>query len=84
MMPPIAFALYAFAACLALTEANETPIGSLYAYGGNISGLPLFYGDGQYSHQTSTSKPTPAKLTQTQEWHTWATATQKTFRQLPT
>jgi hypothetical protein len=51
VLPPLAFALYAFAACLALTEANETPIGSLYAYGKNISGEPLFYGDGQYFHQ---------------------------------
>jgi hypothetical protein len=61
MMPPIAFALYAFVACLALTEANETPIGSLYAYGGpNISGLPLFYGDGQYFHQKAVLDPAPA------------------------
>ena len=51
MVPPIAFALYAFATCLALTEAKETPIGSLFAYGANISGLPLFYGDGQYRRQ---------------------------------
>ena len=48
VLPPIAFALYAFATCLALTSADETPVGSLYAYGANISGLPLFYGDGQY------------------------------------
>jgi hypothetical protein len=47
MMPPLAFAFYAFAACLALTEAAESPVGSLWAYGKNISGIPLFYGDGQ-------------------------------------
>lgn len=47
MMPPLAFAFYAFAACLALTEAAKSQVGSLYAYGTNISGIPLFYGDGQ-------------------------------------
>ena len=51
VLPPIALALYAFATCLALTEANEDPVGTLYAYGTNISGLPLFYGDGKYSGQ---------------------------------
>jgi hypothetical protein len=56
MIPALAFALYAFAACLALTEADETTVGSLYAYGANISGLPLFYGDGEYFHQTATSE----------------------------
>ena len=60
VLPPIAFALYAFATCLALTSADETPVGSLYAYGANISGLPLFYGDGQYLHQTTTTNPFPA------------------------
>jgi hypothetical protein len=57
VLPPLAFALYAFATCLALTSADETPVGSLYAYGANISGLPLFYGDGQYFPQTTTSNP---------------------------
>jgi hypothetical protein len=47
VLPPLAFALYAFMACLAFTSAHETPVGSLFAYGANISGLPLFYGDGQ-------------------------------------
>lgn len=52
MGPQISFVLYAFLACLAFTNAadavtGETPVGTLYAYGQNISGLPLFYADGK-------------------------------------
>lgn len=48
MEPSIALILYAFASLFAFAVADETPVGSLYAYGQNISGLPLFYADGLY------------------------------------
>jgi hypothetical protein len=48
MEPSIALILYAFASVFAFTNADVTPVGSLYAYGQNISGLPLFYADGWY------------------------------------
>jgi hypothetical protein len=50
MEPSFALVLYAFASVFALTNADETPVGSLYAYGQNISGLPLFYADGWYRY----------------------------------
>lgn len=50
MEPSLNFVLCAFAACVAFASANVTPVGSLYAYGKNISGLPLFYADGLYQH----------------------------------
>lgn len=52
MRPQISLVLYTFLACSAFTKAadavpNATPVGTLYAYGQNISGLPLFYADGK-------------------------------------
>lgn len=49
MVPSFTSLLAAFATCAAFTSAVDlqTPVGTLYAYGKGISGLPLFYGDGQ-------------------------------------
>lgn len=55
MEPSSALILYAFASVFALTIADETPVGSLYAYGQNISGLPLFYADGWYAYPRNDS-----------------------------
>jgi hypothetical protein len=49
MEPSFTLILYAFASIFAFTNADETPVGSLYAYGQNISGLPLFHADGWYN-----------------------------------
>lgn len=51
MEPSLALFVSALATCLAFTNAadvstDQTPIGTLYAYGQNVSGLPLFYADG--------------------------------------
>lgn len=52
MEPSFALFCSALAACLAFTNAadisaDQTPVGTLYAYGRNVSGLPLFFGDGK-------------------------------------
>ncbi|KAM0723396.1 hypothetical protein Q7P37_000382 [Cladosporium fusiforme] len=51
MVPSLTLCWYALAVCVTLTNAadvstDETPVGTLYAYGQNVSGLPLFYADG--------------------------------------
>jgi hypothetical protein len=50
MEPSFALILYAYANIFVLASADETPVGSLYASGQNISGLPLFYADGSQHH----------------------------------
>lgn len=72
-MFPSAHAL-GFALALALVRADVvsegTPIGSLYAYGSGISGLPVIYSDGRtssslvsiFSYANKTNRPRPSWL----------------------
>lgn len=47
MEPSITALLCGLAACFfGLASADAGPVGSLFAYGKNISGLPLIYADG--------------------------------------
>lgn len=45
VMASIAWAI-AFSLAVANAVPASTPLGSLYAYGSGISGLPIFYSDG--------------------------------------
>jgi hypothetical protein len=80
MEPSLALILYAFASVFAFTNADETPVGSLYAYGQNISGLPLFYADGRYHDPRNFI----LSLTMGQASLCWATVIPQVSQPLPT